>query len=77
MHMHDLIEVPLSEAAMSLGRSWAQTWRLALTGELDARKVGGRWYVTKVSIAQVRELQARSSEEGRLRGTRLPSTQTE
>ena len=59
--MADLLEVPLSEAALSLGQSWAQAWRLALTGKLDARKVAGRWYVTNVSIAEVRELQGKGS----------------
>ena len=55
MHATDLTELTLAEAAMCLGQSWAQTWRLALTGELDARKVRGRWLVTTTSVEKARE----------------------
>ncbi len=55
MRGQDSGELPLAEAAMRLRQSWAQTWRLALTGELDARKVGGRWFVTLASVAKIRD----------------------
>lgn len=50
-------EVPLAEAALRLGLSWGQAWRLVLTGVLKGRKGrGGRWLVTADSVEQAREL---------------------
>lgn len=42
--------VPMPEAAMRLRLSWHQTWRLALTGQLQAVKEGGAWSVSAASI---------------------------
>lgn len=43
-------EVPLALAAQSAGLSWPQAWRLVLRGELEGRKAGGRWVVTRASL---------------------------
>ena len=43
-------KISLADAAMRLGISWHRAWRLALTGDLEARREGGRWYVSVASI---------------------------
>lgn len=43
-------EVTLAEAALRLGLSWQQAWRLVLVGALKGRKVGRRWFVGVESI---------------------------
>lgn len=43
-------EVWLPDAALELGVSWGVAWRLALRGELEARKIGGRWVVSRESL---------------------------
>ena len=48
-------ELPLVEAAMKLGLSYGQAWRMLLTGRLDGRKVRGRWVVSGASLEQVLE----------------------
>jgi len=45
-----LEEVPLAEAAKALGISWHRAWRLLLMGQLDGRKCGGRWVVSRVDV---------------------------
>jgi hypothetical protein len=47
-------EVPLPDAALELGVSWGVAWRFALRGELEARKVGNRWVVTRESVERKR-----------------------
>lgn len=42
--------VTMPEAAMRLRRSWHQTWRLALTGQIEATKEGGAWRVSRASL---------------------------
>ena len=43
----------LADAAQRLSLSWAQTWRLVLTGRLEGiRLPTGRWAVTRDSIAR-------------------------
>lgn len=48
-HKNDA-EIPLALAAQFAGLSWAQAWRLVLRGELEGRKAGGRWVVTRGSL---------------------------
>ena len=43
-------EVPLSIASHQLKVSWAVAWRRLLRGELNGRKVGGSWRVTRESL---------------------------
>lgn len=45
----------LTEAAFRLGRSYNQTLRLVLIGELEGRREAGRWLVTTESIERLRE----------------------
>jgi hypothetical protein len=51
-------EMSLAAAAQQLGISWQRAWRLVLTGELDGRQRGGRWFVRSDSVARRRELGA-------------------
>jgi hypothetical protein len=51
-------EISLAAAAQQLGISWQRAWRLVLTGELDGRQRGGRWFVQAESVARRRELGA-------------------
>jgi hypothetical protein len=44
------LEIPLPDAAQELGVSWGVAWRLALRGELEARKVGSRWVISRESV---------------------------
>ena len=46
-------EIPLADAAHRLGLSWGQAWRFLLQGKLEGRKVGGRWMVTRTSVAHL------------------------
>lgn len=62
---HDA-EIPLALAAQSAGLSWAQAWRLVLRGELEGRKAGGRWVVTRASLEAWNE--ARRIERAATRG---------
>jgi hypothetical protein len=48
-------EVPLADAAAALKKTWSQTWKLVLTGELKGRKKDGKWMVDSTSL---REFQA-------------------
>ena len=43
-------EIPLSEAALRLRKSWAQCWRLLLKNEISGRKVDGRWVCDVESV---------------------------
>jgi hypothetical protein len=43
-------EIPLALAAQGAGLSWSQAWRLVLRGELEGRKVRGRWVVRRASL---------------------------
>ena len=43
-------DLGLADAAHMLGVSWAQAWRMVLTGRLDATKRGGRWQVSAASV---------------------------
>ncbi len=45
--------IALADAAHRLRISWHLAYRYVLTGRLDARKVGGRWLVTEVSVGKV------------------------
>ena len=51
-------EMTLPECARALEISWAQAYRLVLTGELQSRQVGARYFV---SAADVRRLQRERS----------------
>lgn len=46
--------IPLADAAMRLGVSWQQAWRLLLTGTLQGRKDGGRWVVDAESLERTK-----------------------
>lgn len=46
-------EMPLAEAALTLRRTWAQTYDLLLRGDLQGRKVGARWWITRESVERV------------------------
>ena len=48
--MERVEQLTLTDAAKQLGISWHRAWRLALTGDLDAQREGGRWYVTVASV---------------------------
>lgn len=55
--------VPLTDAAMRLGRSWGQAWRLMLTGQLEGEKNSlGRWEVSEASVNRVIEADRRLSQ---------------
>jgi hypothetical protein len=43
-------EVGLAEAAKVMGVTWASAWSALLRGELEGRKVGGRWRVLRASV---------------------------
>ena len=43
-------EVPLTTAALRLGKSYTQVLRLVLTGALRGRQVAGRWHVDAASL---------------------------
>ena len=43
-------EIPLSEAALRLGKSWNQTWRLVLKKQIIGRKTNGRWLCDVESV---------------------------
>lgn len=47
-------EIGLAEAAHELKLSWHAAWRLALNGQLDARKVSRSWVVTRESVERLR-----------------------
>lgn len=52
----------LVDAAHRLAVPWHTAHRYALTGRLEAKKVGGRWTVTSASVAKVaKELRAERS----------------
>lgn len=46
-------EVGLAVAAQRLRMPWASCWRLVLKGELQARKVGGRWLVDEIDLRRL------------------------
>jgi len=48
-----IAEMSLAVAAHRLGLSWPQAWRLLLRQELDGRRVGSRWLVTKASVERL------------------------
>ncbi len=52
------IEVPMSLAALQLGRSWHATYRLVLTGAIRGRLIGGRWFVEVSSLEAIQKAQA-------------------
>lgn len=54
-------EISLSEAALHLGISWNQAWRLVLKKRIAGRKAEGRWFVSLESV--VRERERRDSTE--------------
>lgn len=43
-------EIGLTQAAVMLRVSWHCAWRLVLVGELDGRKDGNRWLVSRPSV---------------------------
>lgn len=43
-------EMSLADAAHELGKTWAQTWGLLLTGALRGQKRGARWYVLSADV---------------------------
>jgi hypothetical protein len=45
----------LPATAMRLGCSWGVAWRKLLTGELEGKMVGGRWFVSEESIRRVEQ----------------------
>jgi hypothetical protein len=45
----------LTEAALRLGRSYNQTLRLVLVGELEGRQEAGRWLITAESLERLQE----------------------
>jgi hypothetical protein len=51
--MESTSQVTLPVAALELGVSWGVAWRLALRGELEASKIGGRWMVTRRSVERL------------------------
>jgi phage FluMu gp28-like protein len=54
-------EMTLPECARTLGVSWAQAYRLVLTGELESRQVGARYFVSATDVKRLRR--ERSAEE--------------
>ena len=53
--------MPLADAAQRLGVSWGRAWRLALTGVLEARRVGRLWTVSRSSVDRLLQ-QARGAQ---------------
>jgi len=53
--------IPLTAVCLKLGLSWPQVWRLALRGELGARKEGGRWLCDADRVEQVRRDRVKAS----------------
>lgn len=48
-------EIPLTEAAVRLGKDYGTVWKAALSGKLTARRRWGRWFVTERSVSDYRE----------------------
>jgi hypothetical protein len=46
-------QIPLTTAAMRLGKSWERTWRMVLNGELVGEKQNGRWLVSEESVERL------------------------
>src|SRR5258706_8126184 len=44
--------IPLPECARRLRVSWHVAWNLIQRGLLPARQLGGRWFATKVDLAE-------------------------
>lgn len=62
------MEVSLSEAAARLGKSARQVRYLVQQGQLEARKVGGRWRVTlDASASSPQQVSATARKQARLR----------
>jgi hypothetical protein len=49
--------VTLPEAAFRLGVAWGRMYAMVLRRELDAKKVGARWYVASDAVEREREKQ--------------------
>ena len=43
-------EIPLSDAAAEMKKTWGQAWQLVLTGVVEGRKVAGKWMVSRDSL---------------------------
>ncbi len=73
-------EMTLPEAARALGRSWAATYRLVLTGVLRVRQVNGRYLVCEEDVEGLRRESARggtaTAVARRERRTALRATQS-
>ncbi len=54
--------IPLVEAAQRLGVTYTRAYALALTGQLDAQRRDGRWWVRVASITRVRRARAAACE---------------
>ena len=46
--------VPLADAAFRLKISYHQAWRRLLSGELEGRKIDGRWLVLESDLPEPR-----------------------
>lgn len=47
--------MPLPHAAVALRLTWPQTYAALLRGQLQGEQRGGRWYVSRESVAQLAE----------------------
>lgn len=47
-------ELSLPDASRALGLSWHQSYRLLCMGRLDARRVRGRYRITRESVERVK-----------------------
>jgi hypothetical protein len=52
MTLEGSTEVPLAQAAHTLGISWHSAYRLVLTGAICGRFAGGRWLVDASSVGR-------------------------
>lgn len=61
--------VSLSDAALRLGLSWHQAWRLVLIGSLKGNKRGGRWFVESRDLTQLLADRAGPPQKGTMAAT--------
>ena len=67
-------ELSLPDVARELALSWGQVWRLALRGDLEVRRVAGRYLVAAASVeALKRSREAKAAAyQAAARGRRTP-----
>ena len=53
MYVKDVLHLP--EAARRLKISYPVVYRLVLTGQLDAERVGSRWQVSRMAVERFRK----------------------